>query len=374
LRPTVYSGTSLLESPIVDQTQTVDCESTGSTFQVDEEIELRFVSGQKWLIFMSRPATIKCQAAQGSPTILHVVDDDGAETLIIRAAMIMGSPDQSQQQDDDYEAEYRNTLRSSKDLFPGELTRVLHSFDVQTGNEAGYAKISFDWDPQSMTGSGSSVDEMITFTLPHHQEIMDPASTTITSLCTSSLMGSVCLAKGSSWNTVERLPTVSFQAPRHPDPEFLPAIAASLMEDIKYQIPENFQIGAGDTYFSGKTLAKLARILLITEEVKELCAVSYTKSASYEQACNGLVLPSDTDVAAALDQLRQAATVWIKDNEQAPFVYDTAWGGLVSCGCLYQDGACTNQSPDCPAFTDQGLNFGNGFYNGKDRFRCFCFC
>jgi Glycosyl hydrolase family 81 C-terminal domain len=67
-------------------------------------------------------------------------------------------------------------------------------------------------------------------------------------------------------------------------------------------------------------------------------------------------------------------TVWVKDNQQAPFVYDTTWGGTVSCGCLYNNGVCTNTNNptsnstsstdlDCPAFTDPGLNFGNGVYN-----------
>jgi endo-1,3(4)-beta-glucanase len=47
-----------------------------------------------------------------------------------------------------------------------------------------------------------------------------------------------------------------------------------------------------------------------------------------------------------------------------PFTYDTAWGGLVSCGCLFNDKEkCDNVFPDCPAYSDPLLNFGNGFYN-----------
>jgi endo-1,3(4)-beta-glucanase len=38
-------------------------------------------------------------------------------------------------------------------------------------------------------------------------------------------------------------------------------------------------------------------------------------------------------------------------------------GGLVSCGCLFDGTTCKNKFPDCPAFDDPGLNFGNAWYN-----------
>jgi endo-1,3(4)-beta-glucanase len=40
-------------------------------------------------------------------------------------------------------------------------------------------------------------------------------------------------------------------------------------------------------------------------------------------------------------------------------------GGLVSCGCRFNGDGCDNKAPDCPAFSDQGLNFGNAFYNDQ---------
>ena len=122
----------------------------------------------------------------------------------------------------------------------------------------------------------------------------------------------------------------------------------------------NFQIGAGDTYFSGKTIARLARILLIAEELHQVCA---NPSGDYANVCTGLKLPTESDVSVALDQLRRVVSVWVKDNQQAPFVYDTSWGGVISCGCLYSSGECANQLPTCPALVDQGLNFGQAMYN-----------
>ena len=54
-------------------------------------------------------------------------------------------------------------------------------------------------------------------------------------------------------------------------PTFL-RYSKALLGDIGFELPDFFQRGAGDTYFSGKYLAKLARILLISEEVHDLCA------------------------------------------------------------------------------------------------------
>jgi len=163
----------------------------------------------------------------------------------------------------------------------------------------------------------------------------------------------------------ENLPVVDFRAARHPDPKYIPILAEALVTDIGYQIPSNFQSGAADTYFSGKTIAKLARILLVAEEVKELCVSASLDESNgeYVAACDELELPGDEEIEDALDQLRQSVTVWVRTNPKAPFVYDNSWGGLVNCGCLYSGGECTNGVPECPAFTDQGLNFGNGFYN-----------
>jgi len=33
---------------------------------------------------------------------------------------------------------------------------------------------------------------------------------------------------------------------------------------------------------------------------------------------------------------------------------------VVSCGCNFEKSKCRNKFPDCPGFSDPGLNFGNG--------------
>lgn len=370
--PTMRWGLDTSELPIIDGSRTVDCQSE-PVFTVERDLELAFHnSGQRWLVFFSRPVQLQCQDTPGGPIILQVLkgqDDYEDPLLVIRGALVVLS---SSTADDDevFGENYANQLRASADVYPGQSTSVTHSFNDQSDR----ARISFHWDPQSMrtsNGNGadqmisrSGNDEMVMFALPHHHEIL--AGGILPTLCTTSLLGPVCLAKGNVWNMYEDLPAVDFQAPRHPDPKYVPVLAEALVEDIRYQIPSNFQSGAADTYFSGKTIAKLARILLITEEVKDLCASASSSggiNSEYVEACDGLELPSNNEIDEALNQLRETVTVWVKTNGESPFVYDNAWGGLVSCGCLYDDGKCTNVFPECPAFTDQGLNFGNGFYN-----------
>jgi Glycosyl hydrolase family 81 C-terminal domain/Glycosyl hydrolase family 81 N-terminal domain len=366
--PTLYSEVGVsgvaVDGSTVDVIEYCGPDGTSSPINVQEELDLSLFTGQRWLMYFSRPVTLQCLSSQGSYTIIQVVpgeddsDESASQPLIVRAAQLLTSASPVEDSTT-FETNYINQLRANHDLFPGEKTSVHHSFDVESG-PAKYTQIAFNWDPQAMSGSSDSTGNMIMFAMPHHQDLLQ--SSVMKDICVSSILGPMCLVEGPRWDMIEPLPAVDFRAPRHPTPEYIGVIAQALLEDIKYQIPANFQIGAADTYFSGKTISKLARILLITEELKEICNPASLDSA-YADVCNGIVLSSDEDVAAAIEQLRKVVTVWVKDNDQAPFVYDTAWGGVVSCGCIYQDGQCTNQFPSCPAFTDQGLNFGGGFYN-----------
>jgi hypothetical protein len=54
----------------------------------------------------------------------------------------------------------------------------------------------------------------------------------------------------------------NFMSPRPPSHLAIPELAKALSKDIAYSLPEYFMRGAGDTYFSGKMLAKLGRIIV----------------------------------------------------------------------------------------------------------------
>jgi endo-1,3(4)-beta-glucanase len=359
--PTMHWKLDTSELPIVDGSRTVDCRSE-PVFTVERDLELAFFnSNQRWMLFFSRPVQLQCQNVPGTPTIFQVSESESNyddSLLIIRGALIVSSSNTADDKEV-FRESYTNQLKASADVFPGQSTSIALSFN----EEADSARISFDWDAQTMSAGNANqmvsrnTDEMIMFALPHHRETL--AGKVSPTLCTVSMMGSACLVEGNVWNMYETLPDVDFRAARHPDPLYVPILAEALLDDVRYQIPSNFQSGAADTYFSGKTTAKLARILLVNEEIQELCA----SNSDYLEACDDLELSGEEEITEALNQLRESVTVWVRTNSQSPFVYDNAWGGLVSCGCLYNNGECTNVFPECPAFTDQGLNFGNGFYN-----------
>jgi endo-1,3(4)-beta-glucanase len=63
--------------------------------------------------------------------------------------------------------------------------------------------------------------------------------------------------------------------------------------------------------------------------------------------------------------LRASVEIWTNGSAIAPFLFDNKWKGVISCGCNYDDDdmGCTNTYPDCPALTEPGMDFGNGFYD-----------
>jgi endo-1,3(4)-beta-glucanase len=208
---------------------------------------------------------------------------------------------------------------------------------------------------------------MLMFALPHHIDGFSPSYLPYGKrFCKSSLTGPSCLVQGSDWTINQILPTISFRAARAPKPHFIPRLGSALALDIDFRLPDYVKRGAGDTYFSGKYLAKLARILTIAEEVNELCGEHGFLDRhmdGYMQFCRSSTLPSRKQMEGAINELREAVQVWIDGTAETPFVYDKTWGGMISCGCYMNKDKCINRYPDCPGFSDQGLNFGNAFYN-----------
>ncbi len=153
---------------------------------------------------------------------------------------------------------------------------------------------------------------------------------------------------------------VRFEAPNPYVPEMVDSIRESLLTDLTYELPLNYQKGAGDTYFSGKMLAKLARIVQIGIEIEKLTLSSSSNSSYSTWIAEYRALHSD-----AVSRLRAGVEIWLNGSALAPLVYDESWGGIVGCGCDYdgENSGCFNVYPDCPALVDPGQNYGSGFYN-----------
>jgi len=176
------------------------------------------------------------------------------------------------------------------------------------------------------------------------------------------LRGPAKAVVGDHWNLhYDLFPDVGLFAPRTIAPQYRQDLLNALkgdtgslwsgkLPDSEFDLPLQYQVGIGDTYFSGKMLARLARTIVIAAELGESHTGYFDKMVS---------------------RLTQRLEVWLRDDTPAPLIYDRTWGGLIHCGCVYEDcqGRCTPRCrngivlTECPALLDVNMNFGNAVYN-----------
>jgi len=381
LLPTIASEIELERNPIADSDgrKELICSSTSSPpdgrasnkpLRVERELEMEFgASDYTWLVFFSEPVRVQCVVTEKGGVQIQVVErSDDDEPLVIRAALYKTcssgrSPTDCHQERMHPTAllagqgDFGTVLRQRAHLFPGPDTR----FDYSVDDGARTIHMSFDWDVQrtkytynhSSTlspsdGSGSTATaeeqkepELLTYALPHHADLLLGGITYFKGdeqYCTASLVGPACLVEGFTWNMVEKVPDIDFRAPRPPGPWSIKNLSESLKRDLKFTLPSYYQRGAGDTYFSGKQLAKLARILLIAEELDELCSSSGKRAQQrystndtredawkdYEEACRDSDVPSGSDISEAAKSLRESVEVWLNGKAETPFVFDSS--------------------------------------------------
>jgi endo-1,3(4)-beta-glucanase len=171
----------------------------------------------------------------------------------------------------------------------------------------------------------SSIREasLLLCTLPHHMDIIDQSSVSITSLSYDSVIGSNVGVVGSVWTLVDTFGTngnIAWQAPT--------AIPANRIADIRKQLLVDKDIvdwkSKGDPYFGGKGLAKMARLALIADELGE-------SSVALEIRTN----------------MKQVIQPWLSGTNSDKWQYDTTWGGVVPSSGV----------------KDPGADFGAGYYN-----------
>lgn len=360
---------------------------------VQRELKVQFdTSDMTWLIFVSEPTEFTCanylhDPSHDPPLIPGwPISVDAAKTNhfdlkatapmhrgMVRVAMsnncTMGqNPQHCLNHQPSDQKGYEKLLRDHAEVYPTAKADIGFTFPVSSSEEE-ELRLTLNWRPSTMSSirsdetdddgtdqqdenAGMKIPstELLMFALPHHQERLRPIVGSSNAVqkdgCQRNIHGTACPALGGSWSLVEHLHRTSFSAPRTPREEMIPAIQASLQTDIHYSPPENYMSGAGDTYFSGKILAKLARILLVANQVGGVDRKDFT---------------------SAVHRLRAGVEIWLNGSAASPMLYDRAWGGIVMCGCDYYfehgKGGCRNKFPDCPALSDAGQNFGAGFYN-----------
>lgn len=319
-----------------------------------------------WLLFFSRPATVaffrdkNVGVAEALPPgvvdfstkaalELRVVDDESP--LIIRAALennctsganslfcVGGEPREQTRLGD--------LLRAHADIYPHNPS-IKYDFPATAtaqGKETGYASIIFNWGARSMKDQTRVVStpgvhgpvatgsrDVLMYALPHHIDSIARVVATDSSetgFCSQGLHGAACLLRGNEWIMLEDLDgPPSFVALRPPHHNVIPALAKAISTDIHFTLPEYYMAGAGDTYFSGKQLAKLGRIIIIASELRGLAATPGSDSFDLDdsnerelrrivQECKSADLPSDATIESAIARLRSGVEIWLNGTAQ----------------------------------------------------------
>jgi hypothetical protein len=395
LIPTVASEEDLLSPPVIDSTYPLYCSNgsqneTATTALVQNSVLLSFAQSDfSWLVFYSRPVYVRCYVSVGSiPFVLQVtgladspISDASNKLLTSRIALVNNctkgtNPSYCFQAKPNDRTDYSLLLHKHAHIYPGKDSKIDYTFfsdEILGGGTRAY--LQFDWDPRDYkTGTrstpGLNDSQLLMYSLPHHRDRLRGTTNSPNKFlfddalhCTSSLNGRACIVEGSNWVLEEELDEEpSFYAPRRPNDKDLPVLAEAISQDIHFELPAYYVQGAGDTYFSGKMLAKLARIIMITKELMDICSPINGEAPS---TCDEIELPSENVMNDAISRLKKSTEVWINGSAVTPFVYDSKWGGLVSCGCYFDEtqGMCRNKFPECPSFDDHGLDFGHGFFN-----------
>lgn len=402
-----YNGPASGESPIlVDGDKELQCntgkDGKGKIMTVQSDMELHFINSDfTWGVFFSRPVQVKCDVSEGIEEIrdfqLSVVSnkDNGDDPLTVRVSLLndctTGKSDIKAHCEGkdaltkDGNNNFADLIRQGVAVFPTSPQLQFAYPKAGSSSAKRIANVTIDWKAATTGADTSSQKDLLMFAMPHHLESLDSSTgkdLEITQQCVKTFHGKTCLVRGGVWTLSEDLGyPMSFNAPRPPKPHAIPTLADALSEDILSSLSDNMLRAAADTYFPGKILARVGRVISIASELKVLAdsassgdslkgIYSDVDKESLTQAVEAAAaenLPSEKEILKAVEQLKKGVQVWLSEKAEAPFVFDKSWGGLVNCGCRYvgkgPNGVCNNTFPDCPALADVNEDFGNGYYN-----------
>jgi len=397
--PTIYSfnGPAANEDKaiMVDGKKGIQCGNmggmSGNTVSVEKEMELHFINSDfTWGVFFSKPVDVSCDVSEGDEKTaefqLSVVkyEEDSKAPLTVRLALLnqcttglsnIKAHCTGAATDKDMAEKYAKTLRESVSVFPTSPQLSFAYPGAKSATER-TANVTIDWSAES-SASDSDADSLVMFAMPHHQDMLNKSKNVeMTKQCFETFHGPTCLVRGATWTLSEDLGRpMSFNARRPPEADVIPTLASALAEDIHYNFSDNMFRAASDTYFSGKILARVGRVISIASEMKALAKSDGSKTSVYDdvddetfskaaKAAAAQTLPSDEEIKEAVQMLKKGVEVWLTKEAEAPYVFDKSWGGLVNCGCVYHGkgdkGHCNNTFPHCPALASVNEDFGNG--------------
>ena len=207
------------------------------------------------------------------------------------------------------------------------------STSVLTGGSVG---ATFSGNTATMTFTFTSVGTgaPLVFALPHHQDLMSP---TYTGIQLGTLRGLAKAIRASSWTLTEALTTINWSAPN--------AVPGSAVADIQAALAveknsTHDSVGNGwgmSPYYGGKYAAKMARMILIAEEVGDNATA--------------------TTIATNLKNFM--ATYLTATPTGSPGVNGSGYKNAL----LYQGGSTWKGVSTQNGLTDMGADFGSGRFN-----------
>lgn len=319
-------------------------------------------SGATWLIFAPENSTWVCYHEPFS--LVAVTPLNGA----VRVAL--ASRGSGKTASNEAASGSPETIANNPETSAYVKLLVEHAGNYPASSQVNFAvkgdvgTVTWDWEVRQLTGWRS--EQLLQLAWPVHLPLFSTevrhAAEDHPATPFRDLRGPATAVVGNRWELhYELFPDVSLSAPRPIAKTYREDLLQALrgdqgamwsgqLPDSDFDLPLQYQVGLGDTYFSGKMLARLGRLISIADDLGE------SKEPYFDRMVN---------------RLTRRLEVWLKDDTPAPLIYDTSWGGLIHCGCIYEDcdGRCTPHCKNdkslegCPALLDVGMNFGNTVYN-----------
>lgn len=321
--------------------QSITCNSSNGT-GFGHTFSVSFTqSDSTWTMYASQAVEWDCSSTTSSE---FEVTLDSSFSGFVRVAMVNNCTFGSNPHGDCTTAGYPDNHDDYAATLLAAAGTVPTGGDVSVDTSDGVT-VTLSWSLSTSTDWASS--PLLMAALPHHiaalEQLVDEGAV-LMEQGHRTVRGWMPLVTANEWPLQLQHPEPAFTAPRSIGDDFTESLLDALLSgdapDANYTLPDNYQIGAGDPYYAGKMLAKMAQIAVVADELGE-SAVR----------------------ADLIDKLKNYSAVWLESTSLNSLVYDVSWGGLVSCGCTYDAGECDNTFPDCPAMTDSGMDFGNAFYN-----------
>lgn len=211
-------------------------------------------------------------------------------------------------------------------------------------NGSGTANINFNFTRYNEGSLGS--DSLLMLALPHHTDIL--SNSTSNTLKYSVLKGNMREVYGKSWSMTEDLPGYSW----YPQNGKLATVPLQWCDTVQHYVNEdlflfNRQYLWQDIYSQGKHLARLARTIVIGDELYERDNVRY---ASVQGTVQTMRDSLKIYLGAYLDGKATLLPTVTPSNRDS-LMYDTKYGGLIA-----------SRSWDSLNLNN-GIDFGSALYN-----------